>query len=55
MAKEENKGYLVGEIKDRSQVRNPKIDRWIKRNAETGKFMDVKSDDKPFKDVRKEK
>lgn len=44
-----------GAVKDRSQVYNGKIDRFIKRDSETGKFMDVKSDDKPFKGVRKEK
>jgi len=27
----------------------------VKRNAKTGKFMDVKSDGTPFKGVRKEK
>lgn len=44
-----------GAVKDRSQVYNGKIDRFVKRDSETGKFMDVKSDDKPFKGVRKEK
>ena len=44
-----------GAVKDRSQVYNGKIDRFVKRNSETGKFMDVKSDGKPFKGVRKEK
>lgn len=29
--------------------------QWIKRNADTGKFMDVKQDGTPFKGVRKEK
>ncbi|MEX6867248.1 hypothetical protein AB2D15_34485, partial [Pseudomonas aeruginosa] len=29
---------------------------WVKRDAETGQFMDVKTSDKtPFKGVRKEK
>lgn len=45
----------IGAVKDRSQTFNPKIDRFVKRDTETGKFMDVKSDDKPFKGVRKEK
>jgi len=44
-----------GAVKNRSQVHNDKIDRFIKRDAETGKFIDVKSDSKPFKGVRKEK
>ena len=45
-----------GAVKQRSQVKNPKTGLWTKRNAETGRFMDVKtSSDKPFKGVRKEK
>jgi hypothetical protein len=44
-----------GAVKSRSQVFNEKIDRFVKRDSETGKFMDVKSDGKPFKGVRKEK
>lgn len=44
-----------GEVRKRSQVLNTKINRYVKRNAEDGRFMDVKSDDKPFKGVRKER
>ena len=45
----------VGAVKDRSQVYNPKTDKWVKRDSQTGKFMDVKTtDNKPFKGVRKE-
>jgi hypothetical protein len=45
-----------GAVKERSQVFNPKIDSWVKRDTETGKFMDVKtSSNKPFKGVSKEK
>ena len=45
-----------GAVKDRSQVQNPKTGLWIKRDAGTGQFMDVKtSSSKPFKGVRKEK
>lgn len=47
-------GHRVGEVKERSQTRNQKIERWIKRDTETGRFMDVKADNKPFKGVRKE-
>lgn len=47
--------HRKGAVKDRSQVFNDKIGRFVKRNAENGQFMDVKSDDKPFKGVRKEK
>lgn len=46
----------VGAVKDRSQIYNPKTDKWVKRDSQTGKFMDVKTtDNKPFKGVRKEK
>lgn len=48
-------GHRNGAIKDRSQVYNPKTDRWVKRDADTGRFIDQKADDKPFKGIRKEK
>lgn len=44
-----------GAVRDRSQVHNPKNDHWVKRDSDTGKFIDQKSDNKPFKGVRKEK
>lgn len=44
-----------GAVKKRSQVHNPKTDKWIKRDATTGQFMDSKKDGTPFKGVRKEK
>lgn len=46
----------LGAVKGRSQFKNPKTGLWVKRNMDTGRFMDVKtSNDKPFKGVRKEK
>lgn len=39
----------------RSQTFNPKTEQWVKRDPETGRFMDVKKDGTPFKGVRKEK
>lgn len=48
-------GGRHGAIKDRSQVYNPQNDRWTKRGTDTGRFIDQKSDDKPFKGVRREK
>ncbi len=48
-------GHRNGAVRNRSQVHNGKIDRWVKRDTETGMFKDVKSDNKPFKGVRKEK
>jgi len=44
-----------GAVRDRSQTYNPHSDRWVKRDGETGKFINQKSDEKPFKGVRKEK
>lgn len=36
-------------------VHNPKNDRWMKRNDDTGRFLDQKADKTLFKGVRKEK
>ena len=48
-------GHRKGAVRDRSQAFNPKTNSWVKRNSDTGRFMDMKSDNKPFKGVRKEK
>ncbi len=48
-------GRRIGELKGRSQTYNPRNDRWVKRDISTSRFMDQKSDPKPFKGVRKEK
>lgn len=48
-------GHRNGAVKDRTQTYNPKTDTWVKRDSNTGKFMDGKSDGKPFKGVTKEK
>ncbi|MEZ4720481.1 MAG: hypothetical protein R2813_01225 [Flavobacteriales bacterium] len=45
----------VGAVRKRSQVENPKTGLFVKRDADTGKFMDVKTTGGPFKGVRKEK
>jgi len=44
-----------GAVRKRSQTFNPSNERFVKRDTETGRFMDQKSDGKPFKGVRKEK
>lgn len=45
-----------GSVRGRSQVQNPKTVLWVKRDTNTGRFMDVKtSNNKPFKGVRKER
>lgn len=48
-------GHRVGAVRDRSQTQTPS-GNWVKRDRETGRFMDVKTSDKtPFKGVTKEK
>ncbi|WP_294008407.1 hypothetical protein [uncultured Methanobrevibacter sp.] len=44
-----------GAVCKRSQFLNSKTKQYVKRDAETGRFMDVKKDGTPFKGVRKEK
>lgn len=48
-------GHRKGAVRERSQTYNPKTERYVKRDTNTGRFMDQKSDGKPFKGVRKEK
>ena len=48
-------GHRIGAVKDRSQTFNPTTEQWVKRDSDTGRFMDVKKDGEPFKGVRKEK
>ena len=45
----------IGMVRQRSQTFNPVTQTWVKRDAKTGLFMDVKSDGTPWKGVRKEK
>lgn len=48
-------GHRVGAVRDRSQTQTPS-GQWVKRDTETGRFLDVKTSDKtPFKGVRREK
>jgi hypothetical protein len=43
-----------GAVRKRSQTQTPS-GHWVKRDSETGRFMDVKSDGRPFKGVRRER
>lgn len=45
----------VGAVKDRSQVFNPVTQQWVKRDTETGRFIDVNQNGAPHKGVRREK
>lgn len=47
-------GYRNGMVRERSQTQTPS-GHWVKRDTNTGRFMDVKQDGTPFKGVRKEK
>ena len=47
-------GHRNGAVRDRLQAYNPKNERWVKRDGDTGKFMDQKADNKLFKGIRKE-
>ena len=48
-------GHRNGAVRGRTQTYNPKTETWVKRDSVTGRFMDGKSDGKPFKGVTKEK
>ena len=48
-------GHRNGPVTNRSQTWNPQSERWVKRDTDTGRFIDMKSNPKPFKGVRKEK
>ncbi len=48
-------GHRIGAVRERSQTQTP-AGNYVKRDANTGRFMDVKTTDKtPFKGVRREK
>lgn len=47
--------HRVGAVRQRSQTYNSQTERWVKRDTETGRFLDQKADPKPFKGVTKEK
>ncbi len=48
-------GHRHGAVRERSQVQNPLTGIWTKRDTNTGRFIDGKSDGTPFKGVRKER
>lgn len=48
-------GGRHGAVRERSQTFNPQTNQFVKRDTNTGRFMDVKQDGTPFKGVRKEK
>lgn len=46
-------GHRIGAVRDRSQFEHPN-GHWVKRDAVTGRILDVKSDGDRFKGVRRE-
>jgi transcriptional regulator with XRE-family HTH domain len=48
-------GYRKGAVRDRSQTYNTKTEQYVKRDGDTGRFLDVKQDGNKFKGVRREK
>ena len=48
-------GHRNGAVRERSQVFNPKTEQWVKRDTNTGQFIDVNQNGQPHKGVRKEK
>ena len=48
-------GHRNGAVKERSQVFNPTTEQWVKRDTNTGQFIDVNQNGQPHKGVRKEK
>ena len=56
MATNTGKGYRKGSVDNRTQVKNEKTGKYIKRNRDAdseqdGEFMEVKKDGEPFKGV----
>lgn len=47
-------GRRIGAVRGRSQVLNPKTGKYVKRDAKTGRFLNVKQDGTKFKGVRTE-
>lgn len=47
MAKNTGHNHRRGAVINRSQTYNPKTGSWVKRDSNTGRFMDAKADSKP--------
>jgi hypothetical protein len=60
MAKDTGKDYRKGAVKERTQVENPRGEKWTKRDEtpgseKRGEFREKKESGEPFKGVAKEK
>jgi hypothetical protein len=54
MATNTGKGFRQGAVTGRTQSKGPN-GNWIKRDTDSGRFMDQKQDGSPFKGVRRSK
>lgn len=54
MAKNTGKNHRKGSVNDRTQVQTPS-GNYVKRDTNTGRFIDQKTTSGPFKGVAKEK
>ena len=55
MAKNTGHDFRKGSVDERTQLNlDPKNGKFVKRDAATGEFTDMKEDNKPFKGVAKE-
>ena len=52
MAINTGNGHRTGIVSKRTQTYNPKTEKFVKRDTNTGKFLSCK--DTPFKNIRKE-
>jgi hypothetical protein len=52
--KNSHDGHREGAVTNRSQFQTPS-GQWAKRDSVTGRIIDVKANDDPFKGVRKER
>ena len=50
-----NDDHRNGAVRKRSQIFNPQNEKWVERDTNTGRFINVKADGTPFKGVRKER
>ena len=53
VAKNSGDGYRNGSVDNRTQFQRPD-GHWVKRDTDSGRFMDVKSDGDRFKGVARE-
>ncbi len=55
MAKADKVPMRRGPVRERYQVYNPRIGKWVKYDSRTGRIVGVKKDGLPYKGVRKKR